>query len=129
MGAHVSLMEMENRRIYKDMRNNVNRRVNCDAANIAKAVRAAGKQIEAIRLLQEKGVLKQLEAGLKEAAKVRLAHPDATIEELASRMNPPLTKSGMNHRLQKLQIKANALRGQSTRIAAEGSRHGKNNRD
>lgn len=113
MGAHVSLMEMENSRIYKDMRNKVNRRVNCDAANIAKSVRASGKQMEAIRLLQESGALGKLEKGLREAAKIRMAHPDATIEELASYMNPPLTKSGMNHRLQKLQVQANNLRGQT----------------
>ncbi|MBR0173047.1 MAG: DNA-binding protein WhiA [Lachnospiraceae bacterium] len=113
MGAHVGLMEMENSRIYKDMRNKVNRRVNCDAANIAKSVRASSKQIEAIRLLQESGVLGKLEKGLREAAKVRMAHPDATIGELASYMKPPLTKSGMNHRLQKLQVQADTLRTQS----------------
>ena len=67
----------------------------------------------AIRLLQESGALGKLEKGLREAAKIRMAHPDATIEELASYMNPPLTKSGMNHRLQKLQVQANNLRGQT----------------
>lgn len=102
MGAHVSLMEMENERIYKDMRNAVNRRVNCDAANITKAVRASDAQCEAIRYLEAHGGLNQLEKPLRTAARLRLAHPDLTLQELAARGKPPMTKSGINHRLQRI---------------------------
>lgn len=102
MGAHVSLMEMENSRILKEMRSDVNRRVNCDAANIARTVDAASAQMQAIRHLEESGQLKKLPKSLREAARARQKHPEATIAELAASMTPPLTKSGMNHRLQKL---------------------------
>ena len=110
LGAHVSLMEMENRLIYKDMRNNVNRRVNCDTANIAKTVHAASRQTEAIRFLAKKGALNRMEDSLQQAARLRLEHPDASIAALAAMMDPPLTKSGMNHRLQKLLEKEQSLR-------------------
>ena len=110
LGAHVSLMEMENRLIYKDMRNNVNRRVNCDTANIAKTVHAASRQTEAILYLEEAGELEKMEETLQLAARLRLANPDAPIGALAGMMEPPLTKSGMNHRLQKIMEKEQSLR-------------------
>ena len=110
LGAHVSLMEMENRLIYKDMRNNVNRRVNCDTANIAKTVHAASRQTEAILFLEASGELDKMEESLQQAARLRLAHPDASIGALADMMEPPLTKSGMNHRLQKILEKEQSLR-------------------
>ena len=110
LGAHVSLMEVENRLIYKDMRNNVNRRVNCDTANITKTVNAAARQTEAILFLDAAGELDKLEESLQKAARLRLANPDASIGALASMMDPPLTKSGMNHRLQKILEKEQSLR-------------------
>ena len=110
LGAHVSLMEVENRLIYKDMRNNVNRRVNCDTANITKTVNAAARQTEAIRFLDSTGELDKLEESLQKAARLRLANPDASIGALAQMMEPPLTKSGMNHRLQKILEKEQSLR-------------------
>ena len=82
LGAHVSLMEMENRLIYKDMRNNVNRRVNCDTANIAKTVHAASRQTESILYLESRGELDKLEESLQQAARLRLAHPDVSIRAL-----------------------------------------------
>ena len=102
MGAHRQLMELENLRIYKEMRGRVNRRVNCDAANIRKTVGAAAEQIAAIRYLEEKGELKRLPPPLYKAARARLKYPEATLQELAERMDPPIGKSGMNHRLQKI---------------------------
>ena len=110
LGAHVSLMEMENRLIYKDMRNNVNRRVNCDTANIAKSVHAAARQTEAILFLEASGELEKMEDSLQRAARLRLANPDASIGALADMMEPPLTKSGMNHRLQRIIEKEQSLR-------------------
>lgn len=102
MGAHRQLMELENLRIYREMRGQVNRRVNCDAANIRKTVGAAAEQIAAIRYLEEQGLLKRLPAPLYKAARARLKYPEAPLAELAERMDPPIGKSGMNHRLQKI---------------------------
>ena len=102
MGAHASLLEMENARILKEVRNQVNRRVNCETANIGKTVSAAQHQIEDIRLLEEKGVLKELPEKLRKAAELRLEYPEAALQELGGLMVPPVGKSGMNHRLRKL---------------------------
>ena len=102
MGAHKSLMDMENDRIRRELRGNVNRRVNCDSANINKTVNASEAQIEAINFLEETGELKRLPKTLRDAARARAAQPGATLKELADSMDPPLGKSGMNHRLQKL---------------------------
>ena len=110
MDAHVSLMEMENSRILKDMRNSVNRRVNCETANISKAVSAAAKQIEDIRFLEETGILKELSPGLRMTAKLRLENPELPLQELGELFDPPLGKSGVNHRLRSLCRKAEESR-------------------
>lgn len=102
MEAHVSLMELENLRILKDISNRVNRRVNCEAANIVKTVNAANRQVEDIKLIQERRGLSSLPENLQSAAQLRLEWPDATLGELAQMMVPPIGKSGMNHRLRKL---------------------------
>ncbi len=102
MDAPVCLMEMENSRILKSMRNSVNRRVNCETANITKAVSAAGRQIEDIRYLQNSGKLKDLSEGLRTIAELRLENPELPLAELGGLLNPPLGKSGVNHRLRKL---------------------------
>lgn len=102
MGAHKSLMDMENDRIRRELRGAVNRRVNCDSANINKTVNASEAQMEAINFLEEKGELNRLPKALRDAARARAAQPEATLQELADSMYPPLGKSGMNHRLQKL---------------------------
>ena len=80
----------------------MNRRVNCDAANLDKAVEAAQVQIEAIRTLEESGVLATLPDKLQEAAQLRRDHPADTLIQLAGRCDPPITKSALNHRLRKL---------------------------
>jgi len=102
IGAPICAMEVMNAKLEKDLRGSVNRRVNCDAANLDKAVEAAMAQVEAIRTLEERGELAALPDKLKEAAQLRLAHPEDTLAQLAQRCDPPITKSALNHRLRKL---------------------------
>lgn len=101
-GAPVSLMNLENMRILKEMRNSVNRRVNCETANIAKTVSAATRQVEDIEYLRMHYGFERLPQGLREMAEVRLENPDAPLKELGEYFNPPIGKSGVNHRLRKL---------------------------
>lgn len=110
MGAHISLMNMENVRILKDMRNSVNRRVNCETANINKTVSAAVKQIEDIRYIESKKGLKYLPDNLRLVAELRLEEPDMPLKDLGEHLQPPLGKSGVNHRLRKISEMANELR-------------------
>ncbi len=100
--AHVSLMQMENERIVREVRGDVNRRVNCEAANITKTVNASTRQIEDIEYLRDNGILDDLPGNLKEMALIRLENPDATLPELGKLFDPPLGKSGVNHRLRRL---------------------------
>jgi len=102
IGAPISAMEVMNAKLEKDLRGSVNRRVNCDAANLDKAVEAAQGQIEAIRILEESGVLATLPDKLQEVARLRREHPADTLVQLAGRCDPPITKSALNHRLRKL---------------------------
>lgn len=110
MGAPVSLMQMENFRILKDLRNNVNRKVNCETANIGKTVNAAQRQIEAIELLEKAGLLRNMSEDLRKTAEVRVEHPDATLKELGELLSPPVSKSAVNHRLRRLSQAADKLR-------------------
>ncbi len=111
IGAHMSLMNLENLRILKDMRNSINRRVNCEAANITKTVNAASKQIEDIQYIKERYGFDRLSDNLREAAQARLEYPDATLKELGELLTPAVGKSGVNHRLRKLSELAEKLRG------------------
>ena len=110
MEAHVSLMDFENYRIVKEMRNSINRKVNCETANITKTVNASSKQIEDIHLIKKSYGFQNLPDNLREAAQVRLEYPDATLKELGQSLSPPVGKSGMNHRLRKLSELADKLR-------------------
>ncbi|RDU22717.1 DNA-binding protein WhiA [Anaerosacchariphilus polymeriproducens] len=110
MEAHIALMELENVRILKEMRNTVNRKVNCETANINKTVNAAVKQIQDIRLLEEKIGFDGIPDGLKAIAELRLEFPEATLKELGGMLNPPVGKSGVNHRLRKLSDLAEEFR-------------------
>lgn len=103
MGAHTALMDLENVRIIKEMRNDINRRVNCETANIHKTVNAAYRQQEAIRFLEKNGKLKELSKQLQETAELRMEYPEAAIQELGTLCSPPVGKSGVNHRLRKLE--------------------------
>ena len=100
--ARRTLFALINSKIERDIRNNENRATNCVAQNIQKAVRAAGEHMAAIELLRESGAWDKLPLNLRETAELREANPDATLSELAHMHNPPITKSGLNHRLQKL---------------------------
>ena len=110
MEAHVALMKLENIRILKEMRNSVNRKVNCETANINKTVSAAVKQLEDIKIVSEKIGFDNINENLAEIAKVRLDNPDATLKELGELLDPPVGKSGVNHRLRKLSDLADTLR-------------------
>jgi len=110
MEAHVALMEFENVRILKEMRNSVNRKVNCETANINKTVSAAVKQIEDIKYIQETKGLDKLPEGLKDMALTRLTYPEASLKELGGLLAMPVGKSGVNHRLRKLSEMAEELR-------------------
>ena len=110
MEAPVALMELENIRIVKEMRNSVNRQVNCETANINKTVSAAVKQMEDIRYIQDTIGLESLPENLQEMARVRLERPEATLKELGEALEPPVGKSGVNHRLRKLSLMAENLR-------------------
>lgn len=110
--AHVALMELENLRIVKEMRNAINRKVNCETANIAKTVNAAAKQIEDIIFIRDHVGFLKLPPNLREMAQVRLEYPEATLKELGQYLDPPVGKSGVNHRLRKLsEIADNNRRG------------------
>ena len=110
LGAVDALMELENARILKEVSENVNRRVNFEAANINRTVKASLKQQEEIQYIEEVLGLDQLEKALQEVAKRRLQYPDASLEELAQGLEPPIGKSGVNHRLRKLARIAKELR-------------------
>ena len=102
IGAPLAAMEIMNAKLEKNLRGSVNRRVNCDAANLDKAVEAAQVQLEAIRSLEQSGQLEGLPDKLRETARLRLEHPEDTLAELAALCDPPATKSALNHRLRKL---------------------------
>ena len=102
IGAPVAAMNVMSAKLEKDLRNSVNRRLNCDSANLDKAVEAAQSQLEAIRRLQEDGRLNSLPDKLKQAAVLRLENPEDTLSQLAELFDPPITKSALNHRLRKL---------------------------
>ncbi len=110
IGAHQALLELENIRACKDMRNNINRIVNCETANLDKTVNAAIRQIENIEYIRQSIGLHRLSPQLREIAELRLKYRDASLKELGSMLVPPIGKSGVNHRLRKLDEIADALR-------------------
>ena len=108
IGAPVAAMEIMSAKLEKDLNNSVNRRLNCDSANLDKAVSAAQEQIEAIRYLETSGTLEDLPDKLKQTAAMRVEFPELPLTELAAEFNPPVTKSCLNHRLRKLMELARA---------------------
>ncbi|MCR5580887.1 MAG: DNA-binding protein WhiA [Pseudobutyrivibrio sp.] len=110
MEAAHSVMELENIRVVKEVRGTINRKVNCETANIGKTVSAAVRQIEDINLIEEKLGLDTLPEPLQEIAQVRLEYPDTPLGNLGQYLDPPIGKSGVNHRLKKLAQIANNLR-------------------
>ena len=102
LGAPVCAMGIMEAKVEKDLRNGVNRRVNCETANLGKAVDAAQEQLAAIRRLKERGLYEELPQKLKETAQLRQDHPEATLLELSQMQDPPVSKSAINHRMRKL---------------------------
>jgi DNA-binding protein WhiA len=111
IGAHGSLLEFENARVLKGMKNQVNRLVNCETANLEKTVNAAFRQVNGIRLIDERIGLDTLNPSLAQIARLRLDNPEATLKELGELMRPPVGKSGVNHRLRKIEEIAEKLKG------------------
>lgn len=111
MGAHMAMMDLENMRILKDVRNSVNRKMNCELANIDKTVYAAQKQIDDIMwLMKHEAVYQNLPQNLREMAELRIQNPEATLKELGEMADPAIGKSGVNHRLRKLSELADAIK-------------------
>ena len=102
LGAPVSSMGIMEARLEKELNNKVNRRCNCDEANTSKVVEAAQEQLAAIRILRSRGLIEKLPTKLQQAAVAREKNPESSLTELASMMDPPITKPAMNHRLKKL---------------------------
>lgn len=103
IGAHQALLNFENIRIVKGMRNQVNRLVNCETANLNKTVNASLKQVENIKLINELIGLDKLPLRLQDIARLRLENPDVSLKELGELMDPPVGKSGVNHRMRKIE--------------------------
>ncbi|MCI5699312.1 MAG: DNA-binding protein WhiA [Lachnospiraceae bacterium] len=111
MEANIALMKLENIRILKEMRNSVNRKVNCEAANLNKTITAAVKQVEDIEYIEKTIGFGSLTPALRQMAEVRLEYPEASLVELGNMLDPPVGKSGVNHRLRKLCEIAKELQG------------------
>jgi hypothetical protein len=108
-GAHQSLLTFESLRVEKEMRNSVNRVVNCDNANTRRVAYTAARQLERIRTLYGHRLEERLPADLRAAADLRLTHPDYSLKELGAALDPPLGKSGINHRLRRLELLVDTL--------------------
>ena len=110
IGAHASLLELENVRIMKEMRNNVNRLVNCETANLSKTVNAAVRQVESIKFIEREIGLGRLPKNLRDVAELRIKYPDESLRELGKMLNPPVGKAGVNHRLRRIEKIADELK-------------------
>lgn len=112
LGANQGVLKFEDIRVMKDMRNQVNRQVNCETANLSKTVEASIRQRANIELIEERTGLDELPETLYQVAVLRLEHPDASLKEIGELMDPPLGKSGINHRFKKIEEIALQLRGE-----------------
>ncbi|AXU29442.1 TPA: DNA-binding protein WhiA [Clostridioides difficile] len=114
IGGHHALLSLQNTKIVKEMRNNVNRIVNCETANLSKTVNAAVRQVENIKLIQETIGISSLPENLQEIAKIRIEYEDMTLKELGEMLETPIGKSGVNHRLRKIEEIATDLKKKSS---------------
>jgi len=112
IGAHQALLKLEDIRVLKDVRNNINRLVNCETANLGKTIDASMRQIENIKFIDKTMGLNKLPNNLRDIAELRLDNNDASLKELGEMLNPPVGKSGVNHRLRKIEKIADELRGE-----------------
>ena len=110
MGAYVSQMDLYNVMILKEMRNDVNRKVNCETANLNKTISAAVKQTRDIEYIRDTVGLSSLKEGLYQVAKIRLEHQDMNLKDIGALLDPPVGKSGVNHRLRKISELADEIR-------------------
>lgn len=108
------MLKFEEIRVLRDMRNNVNRIVNCETANLNKTIDASVNTIEDIKIIKKKNKFNELEPSLKELAELRIKNPEATLAELGLMLRSPITKSGVSHRFKKLSKIANELRNQTS---------------
>lgn len=102
IGANASVVRYEEIRVLKEKRNNINRMVNCETANLNKTIEASVQQINAIKLIKSKNKFEELPENLKEIAEIRLKNPDESLVELSKKLSKPIGKSGVNHRLNKI---------------------------
>ncbi len=110
-GAHQSALAMENARVIKSVRNDVNRMTNAEIANQAKAANASVDQLYAIRVVLEAHGMENLPPALQDFIKLRVTYPDATLKELGERANPPLSKSAVYHRVRRIEQMAKEAQG------------------
>lgn len=110
IGASSSVLRFEEIRVMREMRNQINRKVNCETANLTKTVNASYEQVKAINKVKKSKYWKELEAGVQEIANLRLENPEISIEALGKKLNPPISKSGANHRLRKIMEIANEIK-------------------
>lgn len=113
IGAHHALLEFENVRVFKDMRNQVNRLVNCETANLNKTVDASVRQVENIKKISNTLGLQALPDTLREIAELRLEFPDASLKEMGDMLHPKVGKSGVNHRMRKIDELAEKIQEQN----------------
>ena len=111
IGANKAVLKLEDIRVFKEMKNNVNRLVNCETANLNKTVDAAVVQIEDIKFLQKMNKFEELQPEVREVAYLRLEHPESSLKELGEMLSNPIGKSGVNHRLKKIEQLAEEIRG------------------
>ena len=103
IGANTAVLKFEEIRVYREIRNNVNRKVNCETANLNKTVEAAIKQIEDINFLKQIGQFEKMPEQLQEVAELRIKNPEATLSEIGKMLSKPIGKSGVNHRFQNIE--------------------------
>ena len=115
MGAHQALLKFEDIRVFKDVRNNINRLVNCETANLGKTIDASLRQVENIEYIDNIVGIKKLPRNLQEIALLRLGHRNSSLKELGAMLNPPVGKSGVNHRLRKIDEIAEKLRAKEVK--------------
>lgn len=116
IGAHQALLKLEDIRVFKNVRNNINRLINCETANLSKTIDASMKQIENIKIIDETIGLDKLPQSLREIAELRLQHKEASLKELGLMLNPPVSKSGINHRFRKIEKIAENLKGDGKNV-------------
>ncbi len=117
MGASNASIQLMNEKVLKSVRNQVNRRSNCEMANLGKTAAAYGSALKAIRYLEAEGALESLSEPLQQTAQMRMAHPDLTLGELAQSFTPTISKSGLSHRLKKLETIAQNLQQRKAKAA------------